>query len=102
VVGGTALHHDLHELSGAETPFPGPPATPTGTQVVIEPEELRSDRIDVVLDGTGASAPAPATDARVLRVAPELSELPALDVTERVARLYALLYPDDGQDGAAR
>jgi ABC-type Fe3+-hydroxamate transport system substrate-binding protein len=102
VVGGVGLLHELLELAGAENAFHGPVEAPTGEQVVIRLEELRSDRIDVVLDGTGASAYAPAIDARVLQVAPQLSELPALDVAERVARLYALLYPDDGQDAAAR
>jgi ABC-type Fe3+-hydroxamate transport system substrate-binding protein len=101
VVGGTGLLHELLELAGAENAFHGPPGAPTAARVVIRPEELRDERIDVVLDASGARGSALATDARVLRVAPELAALPTLDLIARVAGLYALLYPDEG-DAAAR
>jgi ABC-type Fe3+-hydroxamate transport system substrate-binding protein len=77
VVGGSGLLHELLELAGAENAFHGPPDAPTGEQLVVRPDELHGERIDLVL------------------VAPELSALPALDLTARVAGLYALLYPED-------
>ena len=95
VVGGTGLLHELLELAGAENAFHGPAAAPTGEQLAIQPEELRGDDIDVVLDGSGVRSPALASDARWLPVEPELARLPALDLEPRVARLYALLYPGE-------
>jgi len=89
-VGSAGMLHEILELAGAENAFHG---GAEGSQAT-SPAEVVASAPDLVLDSSGAAAPLPFPgNLPVLRIAPDLATLPALDLAPRVLALHEALYP---------
>ena len=90
-VGSGGMLHEILELAGAENAFHGG----AGDRRDTGPDEVVASAPDLVLDSSGSAEPLPLPgNLRVLRIAPDLATVPALDLAARVRALHEALYPD--------
>lgn len=93
VVGATGLLHELLELAGAENAVHATSGERVTLGAGVQMERTPEVWLDSTGDPSGARDPLLPAGVRLEPVPPELTRLPALDLVERVERLYALLYP---------